>query len=72
MPTDREDDRWVSDDQYVAEPGRWLLKVMDGRDVVITQGGIPFALFRPSLETLHRHDDTAQSNDREPLDRGTP
>lgn len=62
---------WVSVDEFVAEPVRWFLEVMDGRDVVITRGGIPFALFRASLETLHRHDDTGQGNDGAPAERGT-
>ena len=65
-------DLWVSVDEFVAEPVRWFLEVMDGRDVVITRGGFPFALFRPSLETLHRHDDTGQGTNREPSNRDTP
>jgi antitoxin (DNA-binding transcriptional repressor) of toxin-antitoxin stability system len=44
----------VSVDQFTDEPIRWYLDVMDGSTVVITRDGIPFALLKPSRETLQR------------------
>jgi hypothetical protein len=57
---------WVSADEFVAEPVRWFLHVIDGLTVVITRDGNPFALFKPSQWTLDRVQNRSRSAHTEP------
>ncbi|WP_413602736.1 hypothetical protein [Curtobacterium sp. Curtsp57] len=60
------EDLRVSADEFVAEPVRWFLHVMDGQSVVITRDGNPFALFKPSQWTLDRFENRVRSAHTEP------
>jgi hypothetical protein len=54
-----DDDRWVSVDEFVQEPVRWFLDVMDGNVVVLTRDGEAFALLQPTLLTRQHIADRA-------------
>jgi len=64
--SDNIEDVWVPVDEFVAEPVRWFLHVMDGLTVVIKRDGNPFALMQPSLWTLDRTRHQDRSGHAEP------
>jgi hypothetical protein len=42
-----EEHLWVSVDEFVAEPVRWFLDVIERHVIVIIRDGAPFATLRP-------------------------
>ncbi|WP_132050490.1 hypothetical protein [Curtobacterium sp. PhB136] len=61
-----EEHLWVSVDEFVAEPVRWFLDVIEGHVIVITRDGAPFAALRPApTEPATRSPHTRADNDDE-------